>query len=80
MGWKPVLQAGEMQGLLDVNDQKTGRLSSEILMMFLGCTGVYSLLFGMGFVLYGQSLNAVISLGVAIFSGLVMRKLWVSIS
>lgn len=80
MGWRPIIKAGSAIGQIDSSDTSTGRLSTEILMMFLGCIGVYALLFSMGFVLYGQSVNAVIGIIIAIGSGLLMKNLWRKIS
>lgn len=79
MGWKPVIANGNAVGIINAQDTKTGRLSTEILMMVLGCLGVYALLFGMGYLLYGQTNNALMALAVAIVVGYLLRKLWDSI-
>jgi len=79
-GWKPVIKDAIGQNIITSAFTKTGRLSTEILMMFLGCIGVYCLLFGMGFLLYGQAINAVISIGVATIAGIGLKKLWGSIA
>ena len=79
MGWKPVVAKALTIGAIIDEHTKTGRLSTEILMMSLGCIGVYALLFGMGYVIYGQTINAVLALMMAGLSGLSMRKLWVNI-
>jgi SSS family solute:Na+ symporter len=63
-------------GIITNEHTKTGRLSSEILMMVLGCFGVYALLFGMGYLIYGQTANALMATLVAVASGLLLRKLW----
>ena len=79
MGWKPVVEKAISQGVITDEHTKTGRLSTEILMMFLGCIGVYALLFGTGYVLYGQMTNAAIALfvGGAAFWGI--KRQWASI-
>ncbi|MEY3422359.1 MAG: Sodium/glucose cotransporter, partial [Bacteroidota bacterium] len=79
MGWKPVIDSGMATGIITNEHTKTGRFSSEILMMVLGCLGVYALLFGMGYLIYGQMGNALMATGVALASGLLLRKLWASI-
>ncbi|MBC7886236.1 MAG: Na+:solute symporter [Saprospiraceae bacterium] len=79
MGWKPIVAEGIANGVITNENKKTGRLSTEILMMFLGCTGVYALLFGFGFLLYSNMVCSVIALVVALGSGLMMKKLWVNI-
>lgn len=80
MGWKPVIDAGSKIGLIDADDTTTGRLSTEILMMFLGCIGVYALLFGTGYILYGNYINAIIAISVALVVGWLMRIFWSKIS
>lgn len=76
MGWKPVIDNGMATGIITNEHTKTGRLSSEILMMVLGCLGVYALLFGMGYLIYGQTANALMATLVAVASALLLRKLW----
>ncbi|MEY3420949.1 MAG: hypothetical protein RIR48_1238, partial [Bacteroidota bacterium] len=79
MGWKPVIDNGMAAGIITNEHTKTGRFSSEILMMVLGCLGVYALLFGMGYLIYGQMGSALMATIVALASGLLLRKLWASI-
>lgn len=79
MGWVPVIEAGMEKGILSNEHTKTGRLSTEILMMFLGCTGVYALLFGTGFLIYGQMMNAFISFSIAVGVAFGLKLLWNSI-
>lgn len=76
MGWKPVIQAAAKQGLINVNDTSTGKLSTEILMMFLGCIMVYALLFGVGYFLYSDYISTAIALGVALICIAMMRYFW----
>jgi uncharacterized sodium:solute symporter family permease YidK len=79
-GWQPVINAGHKRDLIDKYDTSTGRLSTEILMMFLGCIGVYALLFGMGYILYGQTTYALLAIGIALSAGWFMKMLWAKIS
>jgi Na+/proline symporter len=76
IGWKPVIAAGKAQGIITDESTRTGRLATEILMMVLGCIGIYALLFGMGYVIYGQMIPALFSLVMAVGSGLLMKRLW----
>jgi SSS family transporter len=78
-GWGPVIKAGIAQGIISTEQTHTGRLATEILMMFLGCTGVYALLFGTGFLIYGQLMNAAIAYVVATGVAFGLRSLWGSI-
>ena len=79
MGWKPVITKGIEYGAITTEHTKTGKLSTEILMMFFGCIGIYALLFGTGYLIYGQMINAAIAFVTAISVGLGLRKLWVNI-
>ncbi len=78
-GWKSIIDKGIAQGIITQEHQKTGRLSTEILMMFLGCAGVYALLFGTGYIIYGQLFYAGIAFVVAVAVALGLKKLWVNI-
>lgn len=78
-GWKPVIEEGSKQGLITYSGHKTGRLATEILMMVLGCVGVYSLLFGTGFAIYGQYPFAFIALLTAATVGVIMKLQWKNI-
>ena len=79
MGWKPVITKGIASGEITTEHTKTGKLSTEVLMMFLGCIGIYALLFGTGYMIYGQMVNAVFALTIALSVGLALKKLWVNI-
>ncbi len=72
-GWKPVMEYGE----IDPNsNNESGNLPNAILMMFLGCVGVYTVLFGTGYLLYGQWLNAIVlgSIAIVCFIGMWRMK------
>ena len=77
MGWKPVIQKMELAGE-SVEKVKGPNLPTEILMMFFGCIMIYTILFGTGYVLYGQWLFAIISVVVSIIAGFAIGKLWKS--
>lgn len=79
MGWRPVIAKALAAGVITDEHTRTGKLVTEILMMLLGCVGVYALLFGMGYVIYGQSTNAALALITAALAGVGMRKLWSNI-
>jgi len=79
MGWKPVISKGIWNGTITQEHTKTGKLSTEVLMMFLGCIGIYALLFGTGYIIYGHMANAAIAFVIALFVGISLRKLWVNI-
>jgi solute:Na+ symporter, SSS family len=79
MGWQPVVQQGIKDGIITNEHSRTGRLATEILMMVLGCAGIYALLFGTGYLIYGQMMNASMALLVAAFSAFGLKRLWSSI-
>lgn len=73
-GWQPVIRALKADG---TSITKEGRsLSSEILMMFLGCCAIYAALFGTGYLIYGNAPYAAMSLFVFVVSLLGITKLW----
>jgi len=75
-GWKPVIEKGIASGELDSNEIIPGKLPNQILGMFLGCILVYSALFSIGFIIYGNMMHALLSGFVALISGYLMLKNW----
>ena len=75
-GWKPVIEKGIASGELDTNEIIPGKLPNQILGMFLGCILVYSALFSIGFIIYGNMMPALLSGFVALISGYLMPKNW----
>lgn len=67
-GWKPVL---EKAGTAAV---PTSGFSRELLCMMAGVFLVYGFLFGTGLLLYGRTVPAMVGLGVAALSGLVIYR------
>lgn len=77
LGWKPVIEEGMKQGIIQDRDITKGALPSELLMMFLGCIAVYALLFGMGYLIYGMTIQAFTALIVAIVTSWLLYKTWI---
>lgn len=75
MGWKSIVDEGLADGSIPSTNIVTGKLTTEILLMFLGCVFVYSLLFGMGYLIYGAMFNFGISLLTAISSSIIMYQI-----
>jgi len=73
-GWQPVIQSLHTEGIR-VSDTK-GQLVSGIIMMLAGSIGVYSLLFGMGYLLYGQYFLMMVAVVFFLISMLVLSKYW----
>ena len=70
MGWRPILRAMPQQVW------KTGNLPLQIGAMFLGCALVYGALFGVGSLLYGNLIQAIIGLLVVATSTYVLVRIW----
>lgn len=72
-GWRPV-----RQGIPDnqLDSEEGSSLPSAIAAMAAATFLVYSLLFGVGYLLYGQNTNAAISLVVAVIATTTIVKLW----
>lgn len=78
-GWKPIIEKATAQGLIMESELGTGKLSNQILAMIFGCFLVYGLLFGLGYLLYGQTVSMAVCFGLALISGYIIWKLWNSI-
>jgi len=78
LGWKPVIKEGISSQRLTAGEVSTGKLPSELLSMFAGIFLVYSLLFTTGHVIYGNMMQALIGLVIALISFLLLRNAWVS--
>jgi SSS family solute:Na+ symporter len=78
-GWQPVIQEGIRTGQVDKDYTKPGKLATEILMMVVGCFMIYALLFGVGYLIYGQSTPMYICFVIVLISGYLMRKFWTQI-
>ena len=76
-GWKHVVDQAEREGVhLVKEDQLKWDVPTGILCMILGTLMIYSLLFTIGYVLYGNY-TASISLGlIAVSSGFMLSRYW----
>lgn len=74
-GWRPVIEAAQRDGeLLDCGI--TWNLPWDLSFVAAGCTAIYSCLFAIGLLLYGQWLSAVVALTLALLSTAILRGLW----
>lgn len=76
IGWRPIIEQGQQQGIISSEEITRGALPSELLMMFLGCISIYALLFGMGYAIYGMLSQSLIAIIVAILSAWLLFKTW----
>jgi len=75
LGWKPVIEEARKEG--EINETlQTGSFAKEFLCMLLGVILVYSALFTIGYVLYGDMTKSVIGLIIVIVSSVVLMKQW----
>ena len=75
-GWKPVLDKAMTDNELTMAEIAPSNLAIELGSMFSGVFLVYGSLFTMGFYLYGQYSSALVALGVAVVSGVVLIGFW----
>jgi len=74
-GWSPVVQKLKKDGkeLPIIKDQS---FTNELLMLFLGCIMIYCLLFGVGYVIYGNTMLGSVCVLVSFLSGFFLTRLW----
>jgi len=75
-GWKPVVDYARNLGQLKEVSIKQSTLTNGILLMVFGSLLIYSLLFGTGYLIYGQTTNVFITLSIALVSGYIITVLW----
>lgn len=78
-GWKPILNLLRKDNI-DVEGLRKNNISSGILAMFVGCVGVYSALFSVGYIIYSNYLPAAILAVLAVISSFIIFKLWGKVS
>lgn len=75
-GWTPIIEKAIQSGALTSQQMGTGKLAHQILAMIVGSFMIYGLLFGLGYLLYGQMMETMICLGVFVISAFMIWKLW----
>jgi SSS family solute:Na+ symporter len=75
-GWSPIIEKAIQTGALTSQQMGTGKLANQILAMIVGCFMIYGLLFGLGYLIYGQMATALVCFGVFLISAFVIWKLW----
>ena len=73
IGWHPVISQLDWTEIIAKTQPS---LATEILQMFLGCVAIYSCLFTVGYVLYGQMAFAIIAGVIGTISVFGIFKLW----
>ena len=92
IGWQPVLrstpptgsspldQLGEDALLLKEGDASMGRLPLQIACLFIASVMVYATLFATGYVLYGETVSALVAASVAVGSAIFLKISWKKIT
>ena len=75
-GWAPVIETGLAEGDLQQEEIKTGEFALKLSAMFVAVFLVYAILFGTGYLLYGNTTNFLICLAVAISTGMYLISVW----
>ncbi|WP_025666394.1 sodium:solute symporter family protein [Aquimarina megaterium] len=78
-GWKKIVDEANAEGIKIVESNEKWSVPSGILAMLLGCVLVYSCLFSVGNLLYGEYIMAGIIGVLALVSGFLLAKVWKSI-
>lgn len=75
-GWKNVIDQARKDGLLTSETIETGSMTKDLINMITGCVLVYAMLFGTGFLLYGETLSFFIALIVSGLSAYILYVNW----
>ncbi|WP_024770313.1 sodium:solute symporter family protein [Aquimarina macrocephali] len=78
-GWKKIVDEADAEGVEIVESNEKWSVPSGILAMLLGCVLVYSCLFSVGNLLYGEYVMAAIIGVLAVVSGFLLVRVWKSI-
>ncbi len=67
-GWKKIVQEAALEGknINEKEEGKTWELPKQILLVFIGCITIYSTLFSIGSIIYGQIIYSIIYLVVSV--------------
>ena len=79
-GWKKVIEESESKGITISGKKEKWDVPSGILCMLFGSISVYSILFGIGYILYSQTTTGIIFLGISVLSVIALMKFWKRLS
>jgi hypothetical protein len=79
-GWKKVVQISEENGINISGTKEKWDVPNGILCMVFGSLSVYSILFGIGYLLYGQYNLGFSFLAISILSLYLLMKFWKKMS
>jgi Na+/proline symporter len=79
-GWKKVIEKSKLQGITITGKKEKWDVPSGILCMLFGSISVYSILFGIGYILYSQTTTGIIFLAISVLSVIALMKFWKRLS
>jgi SSS family solute:Na+ symporter len=79
-GWKKVIEESESKGITIIGKKEKWDVPSGILCMLFGSISVYSILFGIGYILYSQISTGIIFLVISVLSVIALMKFWKRLS
>ncbi|MBT4113586.1 MAG: Na+:solute symporter [Flavobacteriaceae bacterium] len=79
-GWKKVIEESELKGIAITGKKEKWDVPSGILCMLFGSISVYSILFGIGYILYSQTTTGIIFLTISAVSVIALMKFWKRLS
>jgi SSS family solute:Na+ symporter len=79
-GWKKVIEEAESKGITITGKKEKWDVPSGILCMLFGSISVYSILFGIGYILYSQTTTGIIFLVISVLSVIALMKFWKRLS
>jgi len=79
-GWKKVIEESEAKGINITGKKEKWDVPSGILCMLFGSISVYSILFGIGYLLYSKTTTGIIFMLISVFSVIALMKFWKRLS
>ena len=79
-GWKKIVDISESNGIIIVGKKEKWDVPTGILCMVFGSISVYSILFGIGYILYSQTTTGLIFILISVISVFILMKFWKRLS
>ncbi|MBL6677788.1 MAG: Na+:solute symporter [Flavobacteriaceae bacterium] len=79
-GWKKIIDISESNGIKIVGKKEKWDVPTGILCMVFGSISVYSILFGIGYILYSQTTTGLIFILISVVSVFILMKFWKRLS
>ena len=79
-GWKKVIEESEAKGINITGKKEKWDVPSGILCMLFGSISVYSILFGIGYLLYSKTTTGIIFMLISVLSVIILMKFWKRLS